>query len=223
MVKIGLEIHCQLTTKTKLFCSCSTQPGKPNENTCPVCMGFPGSRPKVNKKAIEFGLRAALALNCRINKNFLFSRKCYFYPDLPKNYQITQYEIPLAEDGFLMIDGKKIRIRRIHLEEDPAKIIHKKDHILVDYNRSGVPLIEIVTEPDFTSAKEVRRFLEEISSILQHLGIFDPHREAAMRADINISIEGGNRVEIKNVTGFKEIEKVINFEVVRQELSLIHI
>lgn len=216
-VKIGLEIHCQLTTKTKLFCSCPTEPKKPNSNTCPICMGFPGSRPKVNEKAVEFGLRAALALHCKVNKRFLFSRKCYFYPDLPKNYQISQYEIPLAKDGFLMIDRKKIRIRRVHLEEDPAKIVHKQGYVLVDYNRSGVPLIEIVTEPDFTSAKEVRRFLEEISSIFQHLEIFDPRREAAMRVDINVSIESGNRVEIKNVTGFKEIEKVINFELIRQE------
>ncbi len=224
-VKIGLEVHVQLSTKSKLFCSCSTDSTgkKPNENTCPICLGFPGSKPVVNKKAIEYALKAILALNCKVNKKSFFSRKFYFYPDMSKNYQITQYEIPLAVDGSLEISNKIIKIRRIHLEEDPAKIIHiggdisSAKYILIDYNRSGVPLIEIVTEPEFSNAKEVKEFLEKLSSILEHLKVYDPRREGSMRIDVNISVEGGERVEIKNISGFKRIEKALRFEIARQE------
>jgi len=221
----GLEIHVQLATKSKLFCSCSTnyESVEPNENTCPICTGFPGARPKLNKTAIEYGLLVAKALNCKINREIFFSRKNYFYPDLPKNFQITQYELPLAVNGYLRITGKDIRIRRIHLEEDPGKLIHyggditSAEYTLIDYNRSGIPLLEIVTEPDFTSTKEIREFLTKLQSILEHLGVFDSTREASMRIDTNISLEGGERVEIKNLSGFKNIEKAINYEIVRQE------
>ncbi len=222
---IGLEIHVHILTKSKLFCRCSTDyEGKePNSVTCPICLGFPGSKPKVNKKAIDYGILVAKALNCTINSPMFFSRKSYFYPDMPKNFQITQYEIPLAKEGFLDIEGKRIRIKRIHIEEDPGKLIHvggnitSAKYILIDYNRSGIPLLEIVTAPDFKTTKEVRRFLTKLSTILEHLGVFDPSREGSLRVDANISLEGGERVEIKNITGFKNVEKALNFEIVRQE------
>ncbi|MEM5777736.1 MAG: Asp-tRNA(Asn)/Glu-tRNA(Gln) amidotransferase subunit GatB [Candidatus Aenigmatarchaeota archaeon] len=222
-VMIGLEIHCQLSTKTKLFCSDSIDSTEPNKNVCPICLGFPGSKPKINKKALDYGIMIALALNCKINKSMFFSRKSYFYPDMAKNYQITQYEIPLAVDGFLETEDGKIRIRRIHLEEDPAKILHiggditSAKYVLVDYNRAGVPLLEIVTEPDFTSPKQVREFLEKLSSILEHLGVYDAYREASLRVDANISLEGGERIEIKNISGFADVEKALNYEIVRQK------
>jgi aspartyl-tRNA(Asn)/glutamyl-tRNA(Gln) amidotransferase subunit B len=222
-IQIGLEIHCQLATKSKLFCSDSTIPAEPNTNVCPICLGFPGSKPKLNKTALDYGIMVALALNCKINKSMFFSRKSYFYPDMAKNYQITQYEIPLAKDGFLEIEDSKIRIKRIHLEEDPAKLIHvggditSAKYVLVDYNRAGIPLLEIVTEPDFTSPKQVREFLEKLSSILEHLGVYDASREAALRVDANISLEGGERVEIKNISGFADVEKALNYEIVRQK------
>lgn len=221
---IGLEVHAHLLTKSKLFCNCSTdyQDKDPNVNTCPICLGFPGSKPKVNKRAIEFGIMIAKALNCKINKNMFFSRKSYFYLDMPKNFQISQYEIPLAVDGYLEIFNKKIRIKRIHLEEDPGKLIHvggdilTAEYVLIDYNRSGMPLIEIVTKPEFESTKEVREFLSKLSSILEHLGVFDTSQEAALRVDANISLEGGERVEIKNITGFRNVENALNYEIVRQ-------
>ena len=222
---MGLEIHAHALTKSKLFCSCPTEYEglKPNENTCPICLGFPGSKPKVNKRAIELGIMVAKALNCKINQQMFFSRKSYFYPDMPKNFQISQYEIPLAENGYLEISNKKIKIKRIHLEEDPGKLIHVgKDitsakHVLIDYNRSGIPLLEIVTEPDFEVVKEIREFLTKLSSILEHLDAYDASKEASMRVDTNISLEGGERVEIKNITGFKNIEKALNYEIIRQE------
>lgn len=222
-VMIGLEIHCQLATKSKLFCSDSTFSADPNTHVCPICLGFPGSKPKINKTALDYGIMVALALNCNINKSMFFSRKSYFYPDMAKNYQITQYEIPLATHGFLEIEEGKIRIRRIHLEEDPAKLVHvggditSAKYVLVDYNRAGVPLLEIVTEPDFTSPKQVREFLEKLSSILEHLGVYDASREASLRVDANISLEGGERIEIKNISGFADVEKALNYEIVRQK------
>ncbi len=222
-IMIGLEIHCQLATKSKLFCSDSTIPADPNTHVCPICLGFPGSKPKINKTALDYGIMVALALNCNINKNMFFSRKSYFYPDMAKNYQITQYEIPLATQGFLEIEDGKIRIRRIHLEEDPAKLVHvggditSAKYVLVDYNRAGVPLLEIVTEPDFTSPKQVREFLEKLSSILEHLGVYDASREASLRVDANISLEDGERIEIKNISGFADVEKALNYEIVRQK------
>lgn len=223
-VMIGLEVHCQLSTKSKLFCSDSTdsKEAKPNENTCPICLGFPGSKPVLNKKAIDFGLLVGLALNCKISESMYFSRKSYFYPDMSKNYQITQYEIPLATNGHLEIGDKKIRIRRVHMEEDPAKLsyvggdITNSKYVLIDYNRAGCPLLEIVTEPDFTDTKQVRMFLEKLSSILEHLGVYDPEREASLRVDSNISIAGGERVEVKNISGFANVEKAMNYEIVRQ-------
>ncbi|MEM7825349.1 MAG: Asp-tRNA(Asn)/Glu-tRNA(Gln) amidotransferase subunit GatB [Candidatus Aenigmatarchaeota archaeon] len=224
-VIIGLEIHVHLLTESKLFCSCSTnyENKKPNENTCPICLGFPGSKPKVNKKAIDFGITVARALNCEVVREIFFSRKSYFYPDMPKNFQISQYEIPLAKNGFLEVSNKKIRIRRVHLEEDPGKLLHvggditTAQYVLVDYNRSGIPLLEIVTEPDFESTKEVREFLSKLSSILEHLEVFDSSREASLRVDANISLEGGERVEIKNITGFANVQKALDYEILRQE------
>jgi aspartyl-tRNA(Asn)/glutamyl-tRNA(Gln) amidotransferase subunit B len=222
---MGLEIHVHLLTKSKLFCSCSTEyeDKKPNSVTCPICLGFPGSKPKVNKKTIDLGIMVGKALNCKINSPTFFSRKSYFYPDMSKNFQITQYEIPLAKRGFLEIGEKKIRITRVHLEEDPAKLVHvggditSAKYVLIDYNRAGVPLIEIVTEPDFNSTKQVREFLSKLSSMLEHLGAFDPSREGSLRVDANISLEGGQRVEIKNITGFKNVEKALNYEIVRHK------
>lgn len=223
-VMIGVEVHTQLNTDSKIFCSDSTdaRDKKPNENTCPICLGFPGSKPKLNKRALEFGMLIGLALNCKITELMFFSRKAYFYPDLSKNYQITQYEAPVATDGHLSVGDDKIRIRRVHIEEDPAKLmyidgdINTAKYVVMDYNRAGTPLAEIVTEPDFTSPKQVRAFLEKMSSILEHLGVYDSSKEASLRVDANISVDGGERVEIKNITGFENVEKALSFELVRQ-------
>jgi aspartyl-tRNA(Asn)/glutamyl-tRNA(Gln) amidotransferase subunit B len=223
MTMIGLEVHCQLDTKTKLFCGDLTRStdSKPNENTCPICLGFPGYKPKINKKAIDYTIMAGIALECSITNEALFSRKTYFYPDLSKNYQITQYEMPIAEHGHLSINEKKIRITRIHLEEDPAQIAYVGGNIttakytIINYNRSGTPLIEIVTEPDFTTPRETRDFLEKLSSILEHLGIYEPTKDGSIRIDANVSTHG-ERVELKNITGFENVEKALNFEIVRQ-------
>lgn len=230
-VKIGLELHCQLTAlKTKLFCSCSADyRGKePNTLVCPVCLGLPGSLPVLNRRAIELAIMAALALNCKISKEVFFFRKNYFYPDLPKDFQISQYDraggVPLATDGHIDIVvnhiGKRIRIRRVHLEEDPGRItyvgpIEVSPYALVDYNRSGVALLEIVTEPDITSPKEARVFLQRLRSILEHLGVSDGSLEGAMRCDANISIAGGPRIEVKNISSFKEVERALSFEIIR--------
>ncbi len=222
---MGLEIHVHLLTDSKFFCRCPTdyENKEPNENTCPICCGFPGSKPKANKKVIDCTIMVAKALNCKINPQMFFSRKSYFYPDMPKNFQITQYEIPLATKGYLEITNKKIGITRVHMEEDPAKLFHiggdilSAKYILADYNRAGIPLIEIVTDPDFRTTKEVREFLTKISSILEHLEVYDSSKEAALRVDANVSLEGGERVEIKNITGFKNVEKGLNYEMVRQE------
>ena len=220
MVKIGLETHVQLDTKTKLFCSCRIpdEDEEPNTCICEVCLGLPGSKPMINKKAIEYSIKLAKALNCKINPKVMFSRKTYFYPDMSKNYQITQYEIPIGENGYIELkNGKKIRIRRIHLEEDPAKIVHKENYTLVDYNRSGIPLCEIVTEPDFENEEEVKEYLKELENILYYLGIY---REGSMKSDVNISIESGERVEVKNVSGIKDVEKVIKYELIRQNMLM---
>jgi len=231
-VKIGLEVHVQMTSlKTKLFCGCSSDyRGKePNTLVCPVCLGLPGSLPVLNKKAVEYAVMAALALNCEISDRMLFFRKNYFYPDLPKNFQITQYDraggVPLARNGYLYLDfegrRRKIRISRIHLEEDPGRLVHlgsidRSPYTLVDYNRSGVALLEIVTKPDIRSPREARVFLQKLRSILEHLGIFDGGLEGAMRCDANISIAGGTRVEVKNISSFKEVERALSFEITRQ-------
>ena len=232
-VRIGLEVHVQLTSlKTKLFCGCSSEyKGKdPNSLTCPVCLGIPGSLPVLNEKAVEYAVMAALALNCKISEHMFFFRKNYYYPDLPKNFQISQYDkaggVPLAMDGYLEIDvgknRKKIHIGRIHLEEDPGKLVHQgaidtSPYTLVDYNRSGIALMEIVTEPDLSSPKEARVFLQELRSILEHLGIFLGKLEGSMRCDANISLTGGTRVEVKNISSFKEVERALGFEIMRQK------
>ncbi len=232
-VKIGLEVHSQLTSlKTKLFCGCSSDyRGKePNSIVCPVCLGLPGSLPALNEKAIEYAVMAALALDCKISEKMFFFRKNYYYPDLPKNFQISQYDraggVPLAVDGFLHIEEKgrrkKIQISRVHLEEDPGRLVHigpidQSAYTLVDYNRSGMALLETVTEPDMKSPQEARIFLQKLRSVLEHLGIFDGSLEGAMRCDANISLAGGTRVEVKNISSFKEAERALNFEITRQK------
>jgi aspartyl-tRNA(Asn)/glutamyl-tRNA(Gln) amidotransferase subunit B len=232
-VRIGLEIHVQLTSlKTKLFCGCSSAYKGEDANTvvCPVCFGIPGALPVLNKKAVEFAVMAALAINAKISKRMLFYRKNYYYPDMPKNFQISQYDqaggVPLAVDGYLHIDvdkkRKEIRIGRVHLEEDPGRLVHQgaidtSPYTLVDYNRSGIALLEIVTEPDLDSPKEARVFLQKLRSILEHLGIFTGRLEGSMRCDANISLSGGTRVEVKNISSFKEVERALCFEIMRQK------
>ena len=232
-VRIGLEVHVQLTSlQTKLFCGCSSDyKGKDaNSLTCPVCLGIPGALPVLNEKAIEYAVMAALSLNCKVSERMFFFRKNYYYPDLPKNFQISQYDqaggVPLAVDGNLQIDvGKKrknVRIGRVHLEEDPGKLVHQgsidtSPYTLVDYNRSGITLLEVVTEPDLSSPKEARVFLQKLRSILEHLGIFSGKLEGSMRCDANISLTGGTRVEVKNISSFKEVERALSFEIMRQK------
>ena len=224
-IVIGLEIHSELDTKTKLFCPCPTHGSEePNTRTCPTCLGMPGSKPVLNKKAVEFALKLCLALNCKISPELIFSRKSYFYPDMAKNYQISQYDIPLGKYGKLKLrDGKEIGITRVHMEEDPASLIHpagmkESQYVLVDYNRSGNPLVEIVTEPELESPDEARDFMKQLITILNYLEIFDIN-EGIIKADANISIKESNyaRVEIKNITGFKEIERALVYEVYRQQ------
>jgi aspartyl-tRNA(Asn)/glutamyl-tRNA(Gln) amidotransferase subunit B len=228
--KIGLEIHCQLTgLASKLFCSCACDyRGKgPNTNVCPTCTGLPGTLPLLNKKAVEFAGMISLALGCRIPDEIMFYRKNYFYPDLPKNFQLTQYNAygvsSIGVDGKLKYDGKVARIRRVQLEEDPGRLVYeggsmeKSVYTLVDYNRAGVPLVEIVTEPDFTDPKDVRDFLNKITSIVEHLGICDTRLEGAVRCDANVSVAGGHRVEVKNVSSFGDVEKALRYEITRQK------
>lgn len=229
MTKIGLEIHCQLTNlESKLFCSCKAnyREFSPNTNICPVCIGLPGSLPILNKKAVEKATMISMALNCKTPEKIAFFRKNYFYPDLPKNFQITQYDAfgptSIGHDGKITIEGKDIRIRRIQIEEDPGRLIYegsseKTQITLVDYNRAGTPLVEIVTEPDFENPKQVRLFLNILVDLLSNLGVSDPTLEGALRADGNVSTEGSNKVEIKNVTSFYDLEKAIHFEITRQQ------
>ncbi len=221
---IGLEIHAYLDTESKLFCSCPTVASEPNSACCPICLGHPGSKPVLNENAVGLATKVGLALNCSIAKEFFFSRKTYFYPDMSKNFQITQYEVPIAGKGFVELpSGKKIRIRRAHLEEDPAALVHEKgmsksNSVLIDYNRSGLALIEIVTEPDLDSPKEAREFLNTIENILFYLSVLKP--DNTLKVDCNVSIEGNNRVEIKNVSGFAAAEKALSFELIRQKQEL---
>ena len=227
---IGLEIHAELSTQSKMFCDCKNDPMEidPNTNVCPICMAHPGTLPKANREAIEMVLKTGLALNCQINKLSKFDRKNYFYPDLPKAYQISQYDKPFCLDGFLILpsSGKKIRITRIHLEEDTGKLIHPAgtDYTLVDFNRAGVPLMELVTEPDIESGEEARLFCQKLRQIFRYLQISDADMEKGnMRCEVNISLykEGaeklsGTKVEVKNINSFKFVEKAINYEIKRQ-------
>ena len=228
MTKIGLEIHCQLTNlKSKLFCSCKAnyREFEINENICPICMGLPGSLPRLNQEAVKKATLIAMALNCTTPNKIAFFRKNYFYPDLPKNFQITQLNIygdtSIGGIGSIMVGAKKINITRIQLEEDPGRLIYegsssKNQITLVDYNRAGTPLVEIVTEPDFENPKHVREFLNILSDLLENLGVSDPSLEGAMRADANVSIEGGKKVEVKNIGSFHDLEKAVHFEITRQ-------
>ena len=231
MAKIGLEVHVHITSlKTKLFCSCpSHYAGKePNSVVCPVCLGLPGAIPVPNKKAIEEAIKVSLALNMQISDEVVFVRKHYFYPDMAKNYQISQYDgpgtTPVAKNGFIKLrNGKTIRIRRINIEEDPAKIVYPTGSLLtskyvwVDYNRSGIGMLEIVTEPDIEDPKEAREFLEKLRSILEHLGTCDCTIEGSMRVDVNVSVPGGERVEVKNIGSIKGVEEALKYEIARQE------
>jgi aspartyl-tRNA(Asn)/glutamyl-tRNA(Gln) amidotransferase subunit B len=230
---IGLEVHVQLLTASKIFCSCSTQFGKPpNTNVCPVCLGLPGALPVLNAKAVEFAVLAALALNCRINQISIFARKNYFYPDLPKGYQISQFDKPLAEWGFIEIplasETKKIRITRIHLEEDAGKSLHdgfpdSANSTAIDLNRSGVPLIEIVTEPDIASPDEAYEYLTRLREIILYTGVSDCNmEEGSLRCDANVSVRTrgesklGTKAEIKNVNSFRFIREALEYEIGRQ-------
>jgi aspartyl-tRNA(Asn)/glutamyl-tRNA(Gln) amidotransferase subunit B len=222
-MKIGLECHVQLQTQTKLFCGCPNRfVDKPNTLTCEYCIGLPGAKPRINKAAVDFAILIGEALECKISAPSFFSRKAYFYPDMGKNFQITQYELPIAHSGKLKLGTKQITIKRIQIEEDPARLVHvgsgitSAQYVLVDYNRSGVPLVEIVTDPDFESPKEAREFLQKLSSILQYLGVYNPDIEGSLRVDANISM-GSNRVEVKNISGFKEVERALNYEIIRQK------
>lgn len=216
-MKIGLEVHVALPTKSKLFCSCSMEESEyPNQNICPICMGFPGSKPMLNETAVKSALGIANALHCEINRKISFVRKVYFYPDLPKCYQITQMEESIGKEGYLEIENKKIRIRRVQIEEDPAQIVRQGMLTLLDFNRSGTPLVEIVTEPDINTEEELREFIANLRSILYYLGV-DINRE--MKADLNISL-AETRVEIKNVTGIKSLIEATRFEVERQSEAI---
>jgi aspartyl-tRNA(Asn)/glutamyl-tRNA(Gln) amidotransferase subunit B len=231
-VIVGLEVHCQLDTKSKLFCGCSTdyRSDAPNTHVCPVCLGLPGAMPVLNKRSIEYAMRVAKALNCSVLPESEFSRKNYFYPDLDKAYQITQYDKPLAEGGYLEIESdeggeKRIRITRIHVEEDPGRLVHMGNvergrYSLVDYNRAGIPLIEIVSEPDMRSPKEARKFLNKLRATLEYLSVFDSEKEGSLRVDANISIKGSERVEVKNISSYKGVEKALLFEITRQKSLL---
>ncbi|MGB9731538.1 Asp-tRNA(Asn)/Glu-tRNA(Gln) amidotransferase subunit GatB [Calditerrivibrio nitroreducens] len=230
---IGLEVHVQLNTNTKIFCSCPNTFGEePNTNVCPVCLGMPGVLPVLNEKVVEYTVKAGLALNCKIQERSVFARKNYFYPDLPKNYQISQFELPICLDGFVDIDTdngvKRIGITRIHMEEDAGKLIHGENlgnpnFSYVDYNRTGTPLIEIVSEPDMRSSEEAKAYLEKLKLILEYTGVSDCSMEkGSLRCDANVSVrplgqrEFGTKVEIKNMNSFKNVQKAIDYEIRRQ-------
>ena len=242
VVVIGLEVHVQLETDSKIFCSCSTAPAAaPNEHVCPVCLGLPGALPVVNDAAVEAALKVTKALDGTVPEQTRFHRKNYFYPDLPKNFQITQYEDPICQGGSLEIDHEGTRrtidIRRAHLEEDPGSLRHvggsieTAEYTLVDYNRAGMPLLEIVTEPDFRSPGEVRAFLAKLTEVLEYLGVFDAGRDGSLRVDANVSLVSGEsvtqetlaaapRTEVKNISSHKGAEKALAYEVTRQRNAL---
>lgn len=223
---IGLEIHAEMLTKSKVFCSCANEfGGSPNDRVCPRCSGMPGTLPIVNREAVTLAARAGLALNCTVNNYSAFDRKNYFYPDLPKAYQITQFEFPICTNGHIKISGRNIRINRIHIEEDAGKLVHDdyEGISMADYNRCGVPLIEIVTEPDFRTIEEVQEFVEDIALRLKYAGVCDARLEqGSLRVDVNISImpygseEFGTRAEIKNLNSVKAIGRAIEYEISRQ-------
>ena len=229
-VIIGLEVHAELSTKTKIFCSCPTKFGAaPNTQTCPICMAMPGTLPVLNEKVVEYAIKAGLATNCEISRNSKNDRKNYFYPDLPKAYQISQYDQPLCEHGYVEIDKeegkKKIRLTRIHIEEDAGKLNHDEfaGGSLVDLNRAGVPLIEIVSEPDLRSSEEVEKYLRKLKSILEYIEVSDcKMQEGSFRADVNVSVRKkgdsklGTRTEMKNMNSFRSITRAIEYEVDRQ-------
>ncbi|MEW6183496.1 MAG: Asp-tRNA(Asn)/Glu-tRNA(Gln) amidotransferase subunit GatB [Bacillota bacterium] len=230
---IGLEIHAELRTESKIFCSSSAAfGGEPNAHICPVCLGLPGVLPVLNKKVVEYGIRAALALNCEVARFCKFDRKNYYYPDLPKAYQISQYDLPLAQNGYLEVETengvRRIGITRIHMEEDAGKLVHQgtvstTPYSLVDYNRTGVPLLEIVSEPDMRSPDEAKAYAEKLRSVIQFTGISDcKMEEGSLRVDANISVrpvgspEFGTRTEIKNVNSFRSLQRALAYEVERQ-------
>ena len=231
---IGLEVHTELQTATKIFCNSKTSFGAPpNTNVSPVCLGLPGVLPVLNKKVLEFAVRAGLALNCEIARFSKFDRKNYYYPDLPKNFQTSQFDLPICKEGYLdvEVDGEvsRIRITRAHMEEDAGKLVHHGDSIttadysLVDYNRTGTPLLEIVSEPDIRSAKQAVAYMEKMRAILQYCGISDCRmEEGSLRCDANISVrpvgqkELGTKTEIKNINSGKGVEKAIEYEAIRQ-------
>jgi len=229
-IVIGLEIHSELKTQSKMFCDCLNDPEaeEANINVCPVCMSHPGSLPVINQKAIEFVIKTGLALNGDIPDAAKFDRKNYFYPDLPKGYQISQYDLPLVNKGYLEIDNEKINITRIHLEEDTGKLIHpsKTQYSLVDFNRAGVPLMELVTEPEFKNGQQARKFCEELQLIFRYLGVSEANMEKGqMRCEVNISLrsdkgEMGTKVEIKNLNSFRTVERSVDYEIERQSQVL---
>lgn len=235
---IGLEVHVQLKTKSKIFCSCSTQFGsEPNVNTCPVCLGLPGSLPVLNAEALQLAMKVGLALNCTISKRIKFDRKNYFYPDLPKAYQISQYDMPVCAKGWLSIEvtsgaekiRKKVGVTRAHLEEDAGKLLHEgvAGGSWVDYNRAGVPLLEVVSEPDMRSPEEAYEYLHSLKAILQYLDVSDCNmEEGSLRCDANVSIRPagetklGKKVEVKNMNSFKAVQKALVYEIERQTQAL---
>ena len=221
----GLETHVELSTKTKIFCGCTTKfGGEPNTNCCPICIGLPGTLPKLNRQVVHYAIMAGLATHCTINNISKMDRKNYVYPDLPKAYQISQYDKPLCEHGYIQLEsGRKIGITRIHIEEDAGKLVHEHGDTYVDYNRGGVPLIEIVSEPDIRSIAEAREYVEKLQMIMKHIGISDcKMQEGSLRCDVNISVrpegseEFGTRTEIKNMNSFTNMEKAMAYEYDRQ-------
>jgi len=237
-VVIGLEVHAQLTTRTKMFCGCpATFGAPPNTQTCPVCQGMPGTLPVINRRAVEYGVRTALAFNCRVNGACRFARKHYYYPDMPKNFQISQYEEPLAEEGSLEIDladgrSHRVGIQRLHLEEDVGKLVHEgtletAQSSLVDFNRAGVPLMETVSKPELRSPEEAAAYLRAFRAVLVYLGVCDGNmEEGSLRCDANISLKPagastlGTKVEIKNMNSFRNVQRALEFEVTRQAEAL---
>jgi len=230
---IGLEVHAELLTNSKMFCGCSTKFGAPpNTQTCPICLGMPGVLPVINRRGVEFAIRTALAVNCTIAPMSRFARKNYFYPDLPKNYQISQYELPLSEHGWITFavagETKRVGIRRVHLEEDTGKLVHagimeEAESSLVDFNRCGVPLMEIVSEPDIRTPEEAAEYLRQLRAILVYLGVCDGNmEEGSFRCDANVSVrpkgskEFGTKVEVKNMNSFKNVQKALEYEIRRQ-------